>query len=458
MMSRSVNVLGVFMLLLLSIRGVGSDAMVLDEATARKNQAETQLDHARAHILTERIAIDQQLDVQQHQLSLLRQQLEATDAACTDAHAKATALMQENRQDLLEMQQSVDSTMIASRLSAQQEAALATASPTDRLTAALSGLQRRLDGLSHAFALSYARETIVTRNGSRDTVPVLRIGAARAIAIGTSDATRGVLVRTGTEHDWVVTGASLPGVVQASGSLHHLPIDPDNSLSTQQAVAGRTLGQWVRAGRFFIWPILAVCVIGIVIACERFIVVVRTSIDPRRILQVTSLLKSGQHTQAQALVNDHARPLNRIMAAGISAMDSPQSVREAVAEQSMLSEAPALQRGMSILMVLASIAPLLGLLGTVTGMIDMFSVIASHGSGNAKSLSGAISEALITTQAGMVVAVPLLVVHAFLSRMVTRRLMILEEGATAMLSVSSGTQTTQSMMQQPSTSSTPSAG
>jgi len=83
--------------------------------------------------------------------------------------------------------------------------------------------------------------------------------------------------------------------------------------------------------------------------------------------------------------------------------------------------------------VLAGVAPLLGLLGTVTGMIDMFSVIAAQGSGNARSLSGGISEALICTQAGMLAAIPLLIAHAWLSRRAERRTHLLEEAACGVL-------------------------
>ena len=102
----------------------------------------------------------------------------------------------------------------------------------------------------------------------------------------------------------------------------------------------------------------------------------------------------------------------------------------------MLAEAPRLQRGLNLVLLLASIAPLLGLLGTVTGMIDLFAVIGAQGSGNARALSGGISEALITTQAGMLVAVPLLVAHSLLNRAAERRIVLLEEAASGILGAS----------------------
>jgi biopolymer transport protein ExbB len=84
------------------------------------------------------------------------------------------------------------------------------------------------------------------------------------------------------------------------------------------------------------------------------------------------------------------------------------------------------------------VAPLLGLLGTVTGMIDLFAVIAAEGGGGARSLSGGISVALVCTQAGMLVAVPLLLVHAALARWAERGSALLDEAACAVLGAPDG--------------------
>jgi len=81
-------------------------------------------------------------------------------------------------------------------------------------------------------------------------------------------------------------------------------------------------------------------------------------------------------------------------------------------------EIPPLERYLSALSVGAVVSPLLGLLGTVTGMIHTFGLISIFGTGDARLLSGGISEALVTTEAGLVVAIPLLLLHAFLSRRV----------------------------------------
>jgi len=95
--------------------------------------------------------------------------------------------------------------------------------------------------------------------------------------------------------------------------------------------------------------------------------------------------------------------------------------RDAALETALLEEEPKLQRSISLIAACAAIAPLLGLLGTVTGMITTFDVITLYGTGNPRLLSGGISVALVTTQLGLVVAVPLLLGHAVVSRVAQRR-------------------------------------
>jgi len=86
--------------------------------------------------------------------------------------------------------------------------------------------------------------------------------------------------------------------------------------------------------------------------------------------------------------------------------------------EKMLSAKPALERFIALIALTAATAPLLGLLGTVTGMINTFNMITVFGTGDPRMLSGGISEALITTKFGLVVAVPALICHAFVTRKV----------------------------------------
>ena len=86
-----------------------------------------------------------------------------------------------------------------------------------------------------------------------------------------------------------------------------------------------------------------------------------------------------------------------------------------IVEESLTTEQTRLEQGLAFLKLIAAIAPMLGLLGTVTGMIETFQAIALHGSGDPKLMSGGISEALVTTVAGLVTAIPILLLHSLLS-------------------------------------------
>jgi biopolymer transport protein ExbB len=90
--------------------------------------------------------------------------------------------------------------------------------------------------------------------------------------------------------------------------------------------------------------------------------------------------------------------------------------RENILNEALLKEVPVIERNLSHLSTCAAVAPMLGLLGTVTGMISTFHVITLYGSGDPRLMAGGISEALITTMFGLIVAIPVMLVHTFFAR------------------------------------------
>ena len=111
-------------------------------------------------------------------------------------------------------------------------------------------------------------------------------------------------------------------------------------------------------------------------------------------------------------------PVFRVLAAGLGARKAARDVLESVLEEAILKELPRLEKFLPTLQVLAAIAPLLGLLGTVTGMINTFQVITVYGAGDPRMMSGGISEALITTKLGLTVAIPIILLHTWFARRV----------------------------------------
>jgi biopolymer transport protein ExbB len=113
---------------------------------------------------------------------------------------------------------------------------------------------------------------------------------------------------------------------------------------------------------------------------------------------------------------------------------------EAAVDQALREQSPALERSLGLLGVLGTVAPFLGLLGTVTGLIRTFGTLTAVGSNDPRVLAGGISEALITTQAGLIVAIPILLVHAYLTHRVDDVADRLEDAAEAAATASARTE------------------
>jgi biopolymer transport protein ExbB len=125
----------------------------------------------------------------------------------------------------------------------------------------------------------------------------------------------------------------------------------------------------------------------------------------------------------------------RVIKAGIACCDMKREEMENALQEAILKEIPPMERFLSTLGMLAAIAPLLGLLGTVTGMIDTFHVITMHGTGDPRLMSGGISEALVTTMLGLSVAIPLMLSQTLLNRTVDNRIGEMEEKAVALVNI-----------------------
>lgn len=117
----------------------------------------------------------------------------------------------------------------------------------------------------------------------------------------------------------------------------------------------------------------------------------------------------------------------------VANVNQRRSVLEEIMFARLLEIRPRLERYLAFLALVAAAAPLLGLLGTVTGMIKTFNLITIFGTGDAKKLSSGISEALVTTELGLAVAIPVLLIHGLLNRMAKRKMADLEQGAVAFL-------------------------
>ncbi|MBN2373931.1 MotA/TolQ/ExbB proton channel family protein [bacterium] len=167
-------------------------------------------------------------------------------------------------------------------------------------------------------------------------------------------------------------------------------------------------------GGIMMIPILCCSVIALAITLERFYSLRESRIHPPEFVsKMKKVLNEDMVQEAIAICSHNLLPIAKVMEAGILKKDQPRDhIKEAI-EHAGKKEADKLFRYLAVLATIAIISPLLGLLGTVTGMIKVFQVIALQGVGHPTAMAGGISEALITTAAGLIVAIPTLVVHNY---------------------------------------------
>ena len=174
----------------------------------------------------------------------------------------------------------------------------------------------------------------------------------------------------------------------------------------------------VIAGGWLMLPILLCSVVVGAICLERWWTLRREEVLPAELLsqlQSTQTWSSDSKALAELAV---ASPLGYVIAAGLNGIDLQAEAFQRVMQSTIDNVAHELERYLTLVGIIASITPLMGILGTVFGMIDVFSTLVSAGQGNAKVLAGGISTALVTSAAGLSVAIPALIAHRYFLRKV----------------------------------------
>lgn len=181
-------------------------------------------------------------------------------------------------------------------------------------------------------------------------------------------------------------------------------------------------------------PILLLGLTALSIFVARWVVISRIRVaTPADLQAILTALRRGDRTKAIAHARGIAGPVGDMLQAAIEHCREQKEYIEEVMYEKMLATRPKLERLLPFIALSAAAAPLLGLLGTVTGMINTFNMITVFGTGDPKTLAGGISEALITTEFGLIVAIPSLLLHAVLSRRVRGVLASMEQTAVAFI-------------------------
>lgn len=172
----------------------------------------------------------------------------------------------------------------------------------------------------------------------------------------------------------------------------------------------------IQKGGYLMYPIALCSVMALGIFLERLWTYLRVQKGLRSLAhQVEPLVAKDRHDEAVSICHQSDSPLAKVFLAALRVAGRSREQIKAIVEETGRREAAPLQRFLGLLGTIATISPLLGLLGTVLGMIRAFNVIATQGMGTPATLGGGISEALITTAAGMTVAIPVILAHRYLS-------------------------------------------
>ncbi len=199
----------------------------------------------------------------------------------------------------------------------------------------------------------------------------------------------------------------------AQSGLNAFSVDPSRGVILRMLVQNPTLQERIQQGGLVGYIIIGLGAIGVAIALYRFIYL---GIVGRKI-----------KSQAKREEYDDGNALGRVLAVYESSANADVETLELKLDEAILKETPALERGNALVRVLSVVAPLLGLLGTVTGMIQVFQQIQLFGTGDPKLMAGGISMALVTTVLGLVMAIPLVLLHSVLSGRTKALVQILEE-------------------------------
>lgn len=217
-------------------------------------------------------------------------------------------------------------------------------------------------------------------------------------------------------------------------SLGYYPLDPTLGSAHKIEETRETLWEHIQKGGPVMYPIFGLAAAALFVALYKWICLlfVRTPSD-KKIRALLTAVAERDEENVKRTVKKIRGPIGNMLAAGVAHLREPRELIEEIMYERILTTRLKLERFIPFIAVCASAAPLLGLLGTVTGIINTFKLITVFGSGDVKTLSSGISEALVTTEFGLIIAIPALLIHAFLSRKARGIVNQMEKAAVALI-------------------------
>ncbi len=230
----------------------------------------------------------------------------------------------------------------------------------------------------------------------------------------------------------ILSSAAQRGLYDAlAGADAHLPVDPTGGDALKLRAARPSFFAHIAQGGVVMIPILALGIVafGLIVIKARQMKRFRVG-DISGIRDVLHCLERNDEPAALARADTMGVPFGALMRAGVRYRHAPREHIEEILHERLLSHMPDLEKHLGTIAALGGIAPLLGLLGTVTGIMRTFQLVTVFGAGDAKLLSGGISEALVTTEFGLIIAIPALLAHALFARRIRTMVGAMEYGMT----------------------------
>lgn len=273
-------------------------------------------------------------------------------------------------------------------------------------------------------------------SGSERKGTIVHVG--RVAALGVADGAGGTLMLAPGGGMTMVdpSAADVARALSSGATVEAVPVHLFDPLAG--AHEHRPTRTWVdiaNAGGTIAWIIVGLGVVVLLIVAERAATLALTSTRADRLMRSVEKQLAASDDAVLAMLDKKRGALARVLRAVVLHRDAARGQLEDQAAEAIYREMPRLERLLPFLAVIAGVAPMLGLLGTVTGMISTFEVITEHGTGDPKLLSGGISEALITTEFGLVVAIPALLLHNLLARWSDRTVDTLQTHALSLINL-----------------------
>ena len=331
------------------------------------------------------------------------------------------------------------------RLLRLKQASIEAEKKTPNTIAAVQGF---MDDLLKRHEVTYTQfyGAEVSQVGSRPDVNVnrLRLGTVFLGEVANDNGNVQALMRSGALQGKIFEwNANLPtematnikqavnqagSTAEAKAGIVSIPLDVLQNKAVKNSISDVKELTWTEKAKAFfkkggivMYPLALVAIIALLLFLERLLVLsYRGKIGRRFIKKMDALVAEKKYDEAASLCLKRETSLSMVLFSVLNKVNDTRENAERSLQEALLREQPKLERRMGLLAAMGTIAPLLGLLGTVTGIITLFTVITEVGTNDARVLAGGISEALITTEMGLVIAIPVMILHGLLSEKIEK--------------------------------------